>query len=409
MNKEEAKKRIEELKSQGKTVFDLTFESECIEFFQEEIQEIQLTNDDFHWKESWPSKNMEIVDYKKQFIMLIGAAAGITVMDIVHSKESMFVHNATCYVRRPTPNGTNQELSADSCYDVEARFQIELSNDIIKYEKWKESGSKGDQQGGKYCTKNEILNEALKRKRMAEMAQHGAAQADTGAHQRAIKKMLKIPPATEKKGNGYLMPGSYIFISCIKPNLQNTELRTRFLNSYFGGATGKQILFEKQEQLQIDENKAGTNTDTIQGTVEDVPEGISDYFGFDDFQPIQNLEKQEEVKNYFDLLKKAAINVKSKNPDTFAIVNNTAIDIINSQKIEDAKKATELIESFMSSQSGEERALLFIKLIRYNHVIIRSNTMLSVINEFLTEKHTKKEVEEQLSGIIDFIKKGDKK
>lgn len=232
MTKKQALQEIAELKKQNKPVLDLTFKSECVPYVKEEIVKFEFSDKHFH-----RDKNNEIVDYTKNVILEIGLLAGIEVIESISQKLSTFAYTSTCFVKRKMPTGHVEQMSADYEFDAEIRFQIEEANDIIY------------QNGKKYTKKSDMVNKAMKVRRIAEMAVHGKSRADTGAQKRAIIKILQIPGATTKYKNQYAMPNTIAYISKIVPNLDNSEMRQLYLNNMAGIAS--QITTQHQEPKML--------------------------------------------------------------------------------------------------------------------------------------------------------------
>jgi len=236
MIKKEALEKIAEFKKQGKYIIDLTFKSECVPYVKEEVSEIQLTPTDFHY-----DFRDDIVDYTKNIILEIGLLAGIEVFEISSQKLSKFSYIATATVHRKMPSMHTEQTSADYEFDAEVRFDIELANDIIKKK-------------NKFNTKDTSMNDARKLKRIAEMAQHGRTRADTGAHKRAIIKLLQLPsPNIVIKGKA-VMTSAVIFVSKIIPNLENSEMRQLCLSNMTGMANKIFITDNKKEALPPPQN-----------------------------------------------------------------------------------------------------------------------------------------------------------
>ncbi|MDD5551228.1 MAG: hypothetical protein PHS34_08215 [Candidatus Omnitrophica bacterium] len=385
MTKEEAKKRIEALRKQGRTVFDLTFQEQCVPYVKEEVTELSLSTDDFHfdWKK-------EIVDYKKDFVMALSLAAGIEVVDQAAIKEGMFVHKSTIFVTRKMPTGMNQSSEAAYCFDVETRAEKEFANDAIKFEEYKmeyEKATKAGKpapvynvkyHGGKYCTENNRLNELLKTRRKAEMAELGASRADTSAHLRAIKKLIQIPSAQKKDNDRYIMVGSVIFVSKVTPNLENSETRRLYLGATFGNR--RQIEFQTPEALPDNtEKKAEEPTNTIQGKMENLQDDFDD-------------SPEEEPKvDYNEALER----IKEKPEIASAIASKSFLCIIyyaqNLAKSDEIKReCLESILEVIKATSKKDKYLLFLKLCLL-HPIITEKRVNEEINELISNPCVYKE------------------
>ena len=231
MNYQEAIKKMETLKTQGKVVVDLTFRGTvAVPFVKEEVSEYVSSDFDFHWLGS------SILDYQKNFVLALGEMAGAELADLKSQKLSRFAFTSTAFLERKLPSGSKETVTADYEFDAETRYDIEEANRIIK----------GD--GPKY--QDPAKQSALRIKRISEMATVGRGRADTGSHKRAIVKMLRLPSAQHKSNGKYTFLGAHFFVSKVVPNLENSQIQGMYFQSLLGiagRAYGPQMLIDEHE------------------------------------------------------------------------------------------------------------------------------------------------------------------
>lgn len=251
MTKEEAISQMQKATDQGIAFIDCTFTEKCDPAFKEEVTVVQLTRDYFHWKEKSPN---EIVDYKLETIIDLGLIGGIKPVNTHSTKISKYSFVSTSEMMRPKPDGSRDTKEETYEYDAEVRFDDELANDLI-YNNGKFSwNGNGTDKGQRYY-------EGQKLKRLSNMATHGRSKADSGAEKRAIIKLLNLPPSTTKIKGQYKMVNIYLFISKVVPNLDNPQMREKFLNHSFGIT---QSIYGEQAVI---EQTGFEDSDTIVGEV----------------------------------------------------------------------------------------------------------------------------------------------
>lgn len=218
MTVEAYKKRVEELKKKNIRCAHFDFRGQQpIEYLKVEVFEEDITRESYHWDDKWTKndegkwvKSVEIVDWTKNFILLIAELCGVeTDLPTSKKEDGSFISSTTA--RRLTPAGN--KISEPGLYDFDAAARVDVKywDDIIKF--------KDDLDKRKYPT------EAHKNKAIAQLKVNGAGKADTGAEKRAIIKLLKIPTPLEKN------IGVKMFCFRCVPDMTNSEVRQGFLNS----------------------------------------------------------------------------------------------------------------------------------------------------------------------------------
>ncbi len=225
MNKEDATILWKKLEKEGKNLFDCMFSEHPIPQLTEEVTAFKMTRECFHWH---AKKQNEMVDYTKQTIAELAGYAGIGPIDSVQTKgDNRFSYISTIEAGRPRINGSKDRASATYEYCAETRFMTVEANDIIYgYGKFSPKPN-GEDKGERYYN-------AMKMKRLADMAGLARGKSDSGAEKRATIKLLKLPPATTSENNQYKMLDMIIFISKAVPNMDNKEVKSLYMQSAFG-------------------------------------------------------------------------------------------------------------------------------------------------------------------------------
>lgn len=248
MTKQEAIKRMEELKKQKKPVIDLTFKEKCISFLDESITEIVITNDDF-------VNSNQFVDFTKLFLDKVAGASGIEYDNEVKTckqyndipAEKGFEMYNYSYItevsgRRPMPNGKLKSHTDIYEYDLVNRMMKEILNDYTYNNEKDQTLNINDKNN---LSEKALLNNKLRR--LSDMATHARTKSKSGAQNRVCKFLAGLP----KPKKSYI--GASIFISKTIPNMENKEVQGISLNAIFGIAS--KIYGNQQVNLSAPENQ----------------------------------------------------------------------------------------------------------------------------------------------------------
>jgi len=238
MNYTEYLKRIDVLKKQNIKVGSFDFNGQMpIEFLKIEIIEEEVTDSAFHWQDKWSNnggkwvKEKSIVDWDKNYILMLGGLCGI---ESDHSKsEKMgkysYLSKSTCY--RVLPSGKKEYESAEYEFDAEVRAEeVVLKNEIKAMEYEEKKASNSLRQNDREVSRK-YKSDFEKQLVVVEMAKFGRQRADTGAHKRAIQKMIKLPSANES------LIGTHLFCFQCVPDFSNKNVRQKYLETDSPGSS----------------------------------------------------------------------------------------------------------------------------------------------------------------------------
>jgi hypothetical protein len=292
-------KRVEELKKKNVKVGSFDFKGQKpIEFLKIDIFEVTVDRDAFHWQPKWENvnnkwkKTEKIVDWDKNFVLMLGGLCGIESEHSRSEKMSKFSYLSKATLYRRLPSGKKEYESAEYEFDAEIRAdEVILKNEIayMEYEQKKEAGQlkQNDRE-----VKQKYKTEFEKKLVAVEMAKFGRQRADTGAHKRAIGKMIKLPPAKED------LIGTVFFCFQCVPDFSNTNVRNMYLtgenpaSSVFGAPqittniedAEHEVVEEKSAIFQITEKrealKANAPLYKLSGLVIETENHAEEFLGF---------------------------------------------------------------------------------------------------------------------------------
>lgn len=253
MNYTEYLRRVDELKKQNIKVGSFDFSGQNpIEFLKVEIIEEEITAAAFHWQDKWMNvggkwkKEKSIVDWDKNYVLMLGGLCGIE-SDFSKSEKMgkySYLSKATLY--RILPSGKREYESAEYEFDAEVRAEEVVLKNQIKYMEYEEKKSSNSLGRNDREVKQKYKSDFEKQLVVVEMAKYGRQRADTGAHKRAIVKMIKLPSASEE------LIGTRLFCFQCIPDFSNENVRQKYLqgdnpaNSIFGTA---QIEYKEEDVI----------------------------------------------------------------------------------------------------------------------------------------------------------------
>ncbi len=271
-----------------------------MEFLKIDIFEVTIDKDSFHWQSKWKNENGRwvktegVVDWDKNYVLMLGGLCGI---ESEHSKsEKMgkysYLSKSTCF--RLMPSGKKEYESAEYEFDAEVRGEeVILKNEIafMEYNQKKDSGTlkQNDRE-----VKQKYKSDLEKKLVTVEMAKFGRQRADTGAHKRAICKMIKLPSASEE------LIGTHLFCFQCVPDFSNGNVRDLYLsknnpassvfgntpqisdNSYIEEAEPKNITLTAASQISEKRESLKSNAVLykLAGLVLDKEEYAEDFLNF---------------------------------------------------------------------------------------------------------------------------------
>lgn len=251
MTIDQYQKRLAELKAQNVRCWSLDFKGQKpIEFLKIAVFEEEITRNAFHWDIYNPNK---IVDWQKNFIFLIGELCGITAEPFVSEKTGKYSYLSKANVFRLLPSGNKEYNSAEYEFDAEIRAEEFILKDEVK--------NLNNPEQRKY------QNDPQKRLAVVEQAKFGRQRADSGAHKRAIMKMLGFPSPKPE----YV--GIKLFCFRCEPDMENREVRQMYLqgsnpaNAVFGGI--QRIEYVTPEKDVTGEASKMTETDAYEFAIVD--------------------------------------------------------------------------------------------------------------------------------------------
>lgn len=212
-----------------------------IDYLKIEVFEEEITEDAFHWQDSWANKDgkwvksKSIVDWKKNYIFLLGGLCGIESEPFESERQGKYSFVSKANLYRVLPSGARERASKSYEYDAEIRAEeVILKNEIkfMEYQAKKESGSLTSKDRE---VTNKYESEAKKKLAVIENAKFGRQKADSGAHKRAIIAMLKLPSPDAS------LVGVKVFCYKCSPDFTSAEVRQKYLSggdpsgSVFGG------------------------------------------------------------------------------------------------------------------------------------------------------------------------------
>lgn len=231
MNEKEFHERVKYLKEQKVPcgVFDFKGQKP-IEFLKIEVFEVSINKDAFHW-----DTKGKIIDWKKDFIFLLGEMCGIESGPFHSEKMGKYSYLSKANLFRILPSGNKEYASAEYEFDAEIRAE----EAILKDEVYNQNPDK-----------RKYRNDAQKRLAVVEQAKFGRQRADTGAHKRAIIKMLNVPKAKDD------LIGCVLFCFKCTPNFENSAIRNMYLT---GGNPASSVFGDVPQITKVEDD------DTIQG------------------------------------------------------------------------------------------------------------------------------------------------
>ena len=222
MTVQEYESRIAQLKRENKGYISFDFRGQNpVEFLRIEVLEEIVTADAFRWEASyykdqngkWQTKQKDkIVDWAKDFILGIGLACGIEADRFVSEKIGKYSYVSKASVYRLLPSGNKQYTPADYEFDAEIRAEEIIVKDQIR------NMDTPDKRRYKTQAEEKLV--------VIELAKSGRSKADTGAHKRAIIKMLHQIPAPDKTYIGW----RFFCFQCV-PDMSHKAVRNMFLSS----------------------------------------------------------------------------------------------------------------------------------------------------------------------------------
>jgi hypothetical protein len=224
-----------------------------IDYLKVEIQEVLVTEDAFHWQDKWFNDSgkwktkREIIDWNKNFILMLGGICGIESGSFVSERQGKYSFISKANLYRLLPSGNKEHVSAEYEFDAEIRAEETILKNEIAYMEYQSELAKGKKPKREISLRFE--SEAKKRLAVVEMAKFGRQRSDSGAHKRGIMKMLRVPNASAD------LIGSHWFCFRCIPNFDSQAVRNSYLQGSSDVYSSEPRRIEEQEQQEVIEEQ----------------------------------------------------------------------------------------------------------------------------------------------------------